>query len=67
LVTGEGYHARLLTLKEVQAATVGVVPQALLFPALPREPWDVPVDHLATEVGVEAVQRPAAGPRGLPD
>jgi len=62
---GQGFYDRFL--KEVRAATVGVVPQALLFPTLPRDPWDVPVDHLATEAGVEAVKRPAPGPGGLLD
>lgn len=47
---GHGYYDRFLA--SVAAETVGVVPKALLLSWLPRDPWDVPVAHLATEEGV---------------
>ncbi|WP_337844368.1 5-formyltetrahydrofolate cyclo-ligase [Thermus sp.] len=47
---GQGYYDRFL--KGVRATTLGVVPEALLFPRLPRDPWDRRVDFLATEKGV---------------
>lgn len=50
---GQGYYDRFLA--SVQAVTAGVVPEALLLPRLPRDPWDVPVGHLVTERGVRRV------------
>jgi len=47
---GQGYYDRFLA--SVRAETLGVVPEALLLPHLPRNPWDVPVAHLASERGV---------------
>ncbi len=51
---GKGYYDRFLA--GVRATTLGVVPEALLLAALPRDPWDVPVAHLATERGVWGVR-----------
>jgi 5-formyltetrahydrofolate cyclo-ligase len=50
---GQGYYDRFLA--SVRAETLGVVPEALLLPRLPRDPWDVPVAHLASERGVRRV------------
>lgn len=50
---GKGFYDRFLA--KVGAESVGVVPEALLLPRLPRDPWDVPVGHLATEEGVRRV------------
>jgi len=50
---GQGYYDRFLT--SVRAETLGVIPEALLLPRLPRDPWDVPVAHLASERGVRRV------------
>ncbi len=47
---GRGFYDRFLA--SVAAKTVGVAPEALLLPRLPRDPWDVPVAYLATERGV---------------
>ncbi|WP_117237457.1 5-formyltetrahydrofolate cyclo-ligase [Thermus sediminis] len=52
---GRGYYDRFLA--SVEAATLGAVPQALLLPRLPRDPWDVPVGFLATEEGVHQARR----------
>jgi len=52
---GQGYYDRFLA--SVRAETLGVVPEALLLPRLPRDPWDVPVAHLASERGVWPVAR----------
>ncbi|MFN4070796.1 MAG: 5-formyltetrahydrofolate cyclo-ligase [Thermus caldifontis] len=51
---GKGYYDRFLA--AVQAEKLGVIPKALLFPRLPRDPWDVPVSSLATEEGVHPVR-----------
>ncbi|WP_105316964.1 5-formyltetrahydrofolate cyclo-ligase [Thermus tenuipuniceus] len=51
---GKGYYDRFLA--TVQAEELGVIPGALLFPRLPRDPWDVPVSFLATEEGVHPVK-----------
>ena len=47
---GGGFYDRLLSGWQVR--TVGVLPQALLVPALPRAPHDLPAQWLATETGV---------------
>lgn len=47
---GGGFYDRLLSGWAVR--TVGVVPQALLLPALPREAHDLPAQWLACESGV---------------
>lgn len=51
---GKGYYDRFLA--TVRAEKLGVIPKALLFPRLPRDPWDVPVNALATEEGVYTVR-----------
>lgn len=57
---GLGYYDRFL--RGVRAESLGVVPEALLLPRLPRDPWDVPVAHLATEKGVRPVPLSHPGP-----
>ncbi len=51
---GKGFYDRFLA--SVGTERVGVVPEALLLPHLPRDPWDVPVNYLATEQGVRRVR-----------
>uniref|UniRef100_A0A7C5RDS7 5-formyltetrahydrofolate cyclo-ligase n=1 Tax=Thermus caliditerrae TaxID=1330700 RepID=A0A7C5RDS7_9DEIN len=51
---GKGYYDRFLA--TVRAEKLGVIPKALLFPCLPRDPWDAPVSFLATEEGVHPVK-----------
>ena len=52
---GGGYYDRFLPTLPPAAVLVGVVPEALVVPALPTEPHDVPMTHVATESGVRAV------------
>jgi 5-formyltetrahydrofolate cyclo-ligase len=62
---GKGYYDRFLSLPQMQSAAcpkVGVAPTALIHPALAHDPWDAPVDFLATEEGV----RPVGGLPSLP-
>ena len=47
---GGGYYDRLLTLR--QEHTIGLVFSELLLDELPRDPWDVPVQTIATEDGL---------------
>jgi len=53
---GRGYFDRFLEGLDPEVPRVGVTFEALVVDALPREPHDVAVTHLATEAGV----RPAA-------
>lgn len=55
---GGGFYDRLLAgwlADGWQVPTVGVVTRALFVPQLPREPHDLPVQFLATELGVREV------------
>ncbi len=49
---GQGFYDRFLSRLPPRTLTIGVVAQALIVPALPHDPWDVPVRFLATEQGV---------------
>jgi 5-formyltetrahydrofolate cyclo-ligase len=49
---GAGYFDRLLRATRPSARHVGVVPADLVLDELPVEPYDIPVDYLATEEGV---------------
>jgi 5-formyltetrahydrofolate cyclo-ligase len=49
---GKGYYDRFLGGLPSSILTVGFVPDALVVGRLPRDPWDVPVQYLATETGV---------------
>lgn len=52
---GGGYYDRLLAQRAQGAVCVGVALERWLTLALPREPHDVPVTHLATEARLFAV------------
>lgn len=54
---GAGYYDRFLATLPPRVLRIGLVPEALVLEALPRDPWDVPVDFLATERGVRPVLR----------
>ena len=60
LGNGGGYYDRLLPTLPADAPRLGVALEALVVPALPREPHDAAVTHLVTERGV----RTADAPRG---
>lgn len=49
---GGGHYDRLLPRLPAHAPVVGVTRDALVVARLPRDPWDAPVTHLATESGV---------------
>lgn len=49
---GKGYYDRFLGGLPLSVLTVGFVPSALVVERLPRAPWDVRVQYLATETGV---------------
>ncbi|WP_407569966.1 5-formyltetrahydrofolate cyclo-ligase [Deinococcus altitudinis] len=53
---GGGFYDRLL--EDWPVLTVGVVAGELWLPQLPHEPHDLPVDFVATELGVRATERP---------
>lgn len=55
---GKGYYDQLLAELRPDAARVGVTFDALVVPALPTAPHDVPMTHLVTETGVRAVSGP---------
>ncbi len=50
---GGGFYDRLLP--HLQCPLIGVTRDALIVDALPCEPWDVAMTHLATESGVVQV------------
>ena len=50
---GGGFYDRLL--EGWPVLTVGVIPAAMLIAELPHETHDLPVQHVATELGVERV------------
>ncbi|ULH14581.1 5-formyltetrahydrofolate cyclo-ligase [Deinococcus sp. KNUC1210] len=54
---GGGFYDRLLQNWDVP--TIGVTPAALLLPQVPAEAHDVPLNYVATEVGVRAAERTA--------
>ncbi|WP_456414652.1 5-formyltetrahydrofolate cyclo-ligase [Oceanithermus profundus] len=54
---GAGYYDRFLATLPPRVLRIGLVPEALVLEALPRDPWDVPVDFLATERGVRPARR----------
>ena len=53
---GGGFYDRLL--QDWPVLTVGVTARALWLPQLPHETHDLPVDFVATELGVQATERP---------
>lgn len=48
---GQGFYDRFLGQLNQQTLTVGLVAEALIVPELPHDPWDIPVQFLATEQG----------------
>ncbi|XOB97856.1 5-formyltetrahydrofolate cyclo-ligase [Deinococcota bacterium DY0809b] len=54
---GAGYYDRFLAALPPRILRIGLVPEALVLDALPHDPWDVPVDFLATERGVRPALR----------
>lgn len=52
---GKGYYDRLLAELRPDAARMGVTFDALVVPALPTTPHDVPMTHLVTETGIKVV------------
>lgn len=61
---GAGFYDRLLAMARSSTPLVGVVPAALVVDALPTEPHDVAMTHLATEEGVIEVAGASAFPGG---
>lgn len=57
---GGGHYDRLLAGLRPDARIVGVAPAVVVVTALPAEPHDVRVTHLATEGGLRSVERLAA-------
>jgi 5-formyltetrahydrofolate cyclo-ligase len=49
---GKGYYDRFLSAQAGHLGAVGVVPNTLIHENIPREPWDVPLDLLVTEMGI---------------
>ena len=49
---GGGYYDRFLPTLPPDTARVGVVPEQLVVEAVPTDPHDVPMTHLATQRGV---------------
>jgi len=52
---GQGFYDRFLAQLRPQTLTVGLVPEALVVPELPQDSWDVPVQFLATELGIRPI------------
>lgn len=50
---GRGYYDRLLPKLREDTPLVGVTADALVVPELPRDTFDIPMTHLATETGVK--------------
>lgn len=49
---GGGYYDRFLPSLVPHCVTVGVLPQALVLPTLPRDPWDIPLQIVLTEQNI---------------
>ncbi len=62
LGSGAGYYDRALAFRGNAAAPpllVGIAFEAQRFDALPREPWDIPLDAIVTERGWHPFPRPS--------
>jgi 5-formyltetrahydrofolate cyclo-ligase len=46
---GGGYYDRFLPSLPKSCVLIGALPEALIRPSLPRDPWDVPLDIVVTE------------------
>jgi 5-formyltetrahydrofolate cyclo-ligase len=53
---GKGHYDRLLATLPENVTRVGISARDLIVDLLPREPFDIPMTHLATEAGVKQVQ-----------
>jgi 5-formyltetrahydrofolate cyclo-ligase len=54
---GGGYYDRFLPKLSASCVRIGTLPEALVFPSLPCDPWDVPLDLIVTENRVLAPER----------
>lgn len=52
---GKGFYDRFLANLTPNVLTIGIVPEALKLENLPIDTWDMPVQYLASELGVQAV------------
>ncbi len=52
---GGGYYDRLLARRRSDSTTVGLAPDRMLVATLPREPHDIPMTHVATELRLLAI------------
>ena len=48
---GKAYYDRYMATLPSGIVKIGVTPDALLLPALPHDPWDIPMDWIVTEKG----------------
>jgi 5-formyltetrahydrofolate cyclo-ligase len=60
---GGGYYDRFLPRLRSACITVSALPDALITPRLPRDPWDIPVDVVVTETRL--LPPPGDGPAPL--
>ena len=58
---GGGYYDRFLPRLPGHILRIGLAPSALIVEALPHDPWDACVDHLASEHGVRAAEGRESG------
>jgi len=49
---GKGYYDRFLSQLRPEVLTIGLVPEALIVQKIVQDPWDIPVQFLATELSV---------------
>ena len=49
---GKGFYDRLLANLKPRVLTIGISPDVLLIEQLPIDPWDVPVQFIASELGI---------------
>jgi 5-formyltetrahydrofolate cyclo-ligase len=49
---GKGFYDRLLADVEPRVLTIGISPDLLIVEQLPADPWDVPVQFIASELGM---------------
>lgn len=54
---GKGFYDRFLLGLEPRVLTIGIVPDLLFVERVARDPWDVPVQYIATELGISKAER----------
>lgn len=59
---GKGYYDQFIATHAIHAIRVCPVPQALVVPQLPRDPWDVPVQFIVSETGIAPCPAPSVLP-----